>query len=131
MLGYDQKEIGNALQFVFKNKIVKREELFITSKLWNSDHSAERVQPAIEKSLNDLQLEYLDLYLMHWPIAFKPGREQARSVNDLASLDEIPIETTWEEIAKLKLPDLNTTDMDAAFRIIAGTARSMGVVVGD
>ncbi len=98
----NEKEIGNALQFVFKNKMVKREELFITSKLWNSDHSAERVQPAIEKSLNDLQLDYLDLYLMHWPIAFKPGREQARSVNDLASLDEIPIETTWEEIAKLK-----------------------------
>lgn len=98
----NEKEIGDALQFAFSKGLVTREEIFVTSKLWNSDHTAQRVLPAIEKTLADLHLDYVDLYLMHWPIAFKPGHEQARTVNDLASLDEIPLETTWEAMANLK-----------------------------
>ena len=98
----NEKEIGNALQYAFKNGWVKREELFITSKLWNSDHHPSRVQKAIERTLSDLQIDYLDLYLMHWPIAFKPGIEQAKTANDLATLDEIPLEVTWVEMHKLR-----------------------------
>lgn len=98
----NEKEIGQALQFAFANGLVKREELFITSKLWNSDHSPERVLPAIKKSLKDLQLEYLDLYLIHWPIAFKPGHEQAFSKDDLASQEESPVEKTWEAMVQLR-----------------------------
>lgn len=97
----NEKEIGQALQFAFSNGMVKREDVFITSKLWNSDHAQERVLPAIKKSLKDLQLDYLDLYLIHWPIAFKPGHEQAFSKDDLASQEEIPVENTWEAMAKL------------------------------
>jgi len=76
--------------------------MFITSKLWNSDHAPESIEIAIRKSLKDLQLEYLDLYLMHWPIAFKPEHEQARTTNDLASLDEIPLEVTWKAMNEMK-----------------------------
>lgn len=91
----NEVEIGLALQFAFLNGMVKREELFITSKLWNSDHAPERVEVAIRKSLRSLQLDYLDLYLIHWPIAFKTGHEQAKNASDLLSLEEMPVATTW------------------------------------
>jgi len=98
----NEKEIGDALRFTFTNGLVKREEMFITSKLWNSDHAPERVGIAMRKSLKDLQLDYLDLYLMHWPVAFKTGHEQAKTANDLASLDEIPLELTWKAMVEMK-----------------------------
>ena len=62
----NEKEIGISLQKVLRSGI-KREELWITSKLWNDKHAAEDVVPACQQTLQDLQLEYLDLYLIHWP----------------------------------------------------------------
>ena len=103
----NEAEIGQALQFVFQNNLVKREELFITSKLWNSDHAPERVEIAIRNSLTNLQLDYLDLYLIHWPIAFKTGHEQAKISNDLLPLEEMPIETTWKAMENLKRKGLS------------------------
>ena len=102
----NEKEIGKALQYAFHTGLIKREELFITSKLWNSDHYPERVEVAIRKSLRDLQLDYLDLYLIHWPIAFKSGQEQARDASDLVSLDEMPIADTWNAMEKIQLKGL-------------------------
>lgn len=98
----NEAEIGKALKFCMATGMVTREELFITSKLWNSDHAPERVEMAIRKSLASLQLDYLDLYLIHWPVAFKPGREQARDAADLASLDEIPLESTWQAMENVQ-----------------------------
>jgi len=98
----NEKEIGNALTFAFENSIVTREELFITSKLWNSFHHPESVEPAIRKTLADLQLDYLDLYLIHWPLVFREGHDQARSADDLLSTDEVPLADTWKEMEEIK-----------------------------
>ena len=92
----NEKEIGMALQEAFKLGLVKREDLFVTSKLWNSDHAPERVEVAIRRSLHDLQLDYLDLYLIHWPVAFKTGHEQAKTADDLTSLAQVPLKETWK-----------------------------------
>lgn len=98
----NEVEIGQALQFAFQSGMVKREDLFVTSKLWNSAHAPERVEMAIQKSLTDLQLDYLDLYLIHWPVAFKTGHEQAKNVSDLFPLTDIPLLTTWKSMEQLK-----------------------------
>jgi diketogulonate reductase-like aldo/keto reductase len=62
----NEAQIGYALQAIQRGG-VRREELWITSKLWNDKHGEEDVIPACRKSLEDLQLDYLDLYLVHWP----------------------------------------------------------------
>jgi alcohol dehydrogenase (NADP+) len=98
----NEVEIGKALKFSIATGMVTREELFITSKLWNSDHAPERVEIAIRKSLSDLQLDYLDLYLIHWPVAFKTGHEQASDATDLLSLEEMPLETTWKAMENVR-----------------------------
>ncbi len=72
----NEKEVGEALQEVFKAGKIKREDVFIGTKVWNNNHRPERVKPAFEASLKRLQLDYADLYLIHTPFAFQPGDEQ-------------------------------------------------------
>ncbi|OMO80034.1 Aldo/keto reductase [Corchorus olitorius] len=70
-----EKPLGEALAEALKlGLIASREELFITSKLWCTDAHAHLVLPALKNSLRILQLEYLDLYLVHWPLSAKPGK---------------------------------------------------------
>src|SRR6202789_1425749 len=72
----NEKEVGEAMQEVFKAGKIKREEVFIATKVWNNNHRPERVKPALEASLKRLQLDYVDLYLIHTPFAFQHGDEQ-------------------------------------------------------
>ncbi|CAD1475875.1 unnamed protein product, partial [Heterotrigona itama] len=67
----NEKEIGQAVQAKIKDGTVKREDLFITTKLWNNFHKQSSVVPTCKKSLENLGLSYLDLYLVHWPFAFQ------------------------------------------------------------
>lgn len=69
----NQHEVGPALKKVIPS-VVKREELFITSKLWNSSHQPSEVPKELDVTLKDLGLDYIDLYLIHWPAAFVPGK---------------------------------------------------------
>jgi aldehyde reductase len=72
----NEREVGQALQEGLAAGGIAREDIFVTTKLWNSNHRPERVEPAFEASLDRLQLKYLDLYLIHTPFAFQPGDEQ-------------------------------------------------------
>lgn len=92
----NEAEIGKALSEAFTQGLVRREDLWITSKLWNNSHSPEDVQPALKKTLADLQIDSLDLYLIHWPVIIRKGLEFHNSGKDLLSLDEVPIADTWK-----------------------------------
>lgn len=87
----NEKEIGTALKSLFDEGVVSREDLFLTSKLWNSKHAPKDVEPALRQTLADLQVEYLDLYLMHWPVVTNDDGE-------MVSLDEIPLIDTWKAL---------------------------------
>lgn len=91
----NEPEIGQAFADAFKDGDVKREELWITGKLWNNVHKKDAVRPALEQTLKDLQLEYLDLYLIHWPIVLKDDVVFPSSEDDFLSLEEVPISETW------------------------------------
>ena len=99
----NEVEIGLALKEAIAAGDVKREDLWITSKLWNNAHQESRVQAALQTSLKRLQLDYLDLYLIHWPVAVREDVEFPTSGDDFVSLEEIPLSETWrgmEAIAK-------------------------------
>lgn len=96
----NEKEVGEAVQEVFKAGTIKREEVFIATKLWNNNHRPERVKPAFEASLQKLQLDYVDLYLIHTPFAFQPGDDQdPRDANGSVIYDKgVTLLDTWRAL---------------------------------
>ncbi|MDR9448297.1 MAG: aldo/keto reductase [Psychroflexus sp.] len=99
----NEAAIGEALQDYFANHDLKREDIWLTSKLWNTAHLPHHVQPALQETLNALKTDYLDLYLMHWPVAFQPDLKGfPGDTNDFLSLEEAPLIDTWEAMLELK-----------------------------
>ena len=99
----NEKEVGVAMQEVFKEGKIKREEVFIATKLWNNNHRPHRAKAACEASLKKLQLDYVDLYLIHTPFAFQPGDEQdPRDVNGDVIYDKgVTLLETWRALESL------------------------------
>ncbi|XP_066264927.1 aldo-keto reductase family 1 member B1-like [Branchiostoma lanceolatum] len=97
----NEKEIGQALQENFTTGL-KREEVFVTSKLWNTRHHPDDVLPACQSSLTDLGLDYLDLYLMHFPVAFARG-DNLLPYDDKGQIITLDIHfmETWKAMEKL------------------------------
>ena len=69
----NEEAVGEAIQEALRDGAVRRDDLFIGTKLWNTNHRPDRVKPAFEASLRALRLDYADLYLIHTPFAFRPG----------------------------------------------------------
>jgi alcohol dehydrogenase (NADP+) len=99
----NEREVGEALQAGLAGSGIAREEIFVTTKLWNSNHRPERVEPAFEASLEKLALKYLDLYLIHTPFAFQPGDDQdPRDQNGNVVYDRgVTLLDTWKAMENL------------------------------
>ena len=98
-----EREVGEAMQEVFKGGKIKREDVFVITKLWNTNHRPKRVKPACEASLKKLQLDFVDLYLIHTPFAFQPGDEQdPRDANGNVIYDQgVTLLDTWRALEGL------------------------------
>src|ERR1700757_1534573 len=99
----NEREVGTALQTGLAAGGISREDIFITTKLWNTNHRPERVEPAFEASLERLGLKYLDLYLIHTPFAFRPGDDQdPRDQNGNVLYDhDVTLIDTWRAMEDL------------------------------
>src|SRR6202046_292249 len=99
----NEREVGEALQAGLAAGGIAREYIFVTTKLWNSNHRPERVEPAFAASLDRLRLKYLDLYLIHTPFAFQPGDEQdPRDQNGNVIYDRgVTLLDTWKAMETL------------------------------
>ncbi|KAH8869706.1 Aldo-keto reductase family 1 member B1 [Schistosoma japonicum] len=98
----NEAEIGEALENALNSLRLKREDIFITSKLWNTFFRPEHVRKACEETLKNLRLNYLDLYLIHWPVPLKHGGDLfPTDSNGQLCLDNVPHEDTWKEMEKL------------------------------
>src|SRR5271169_858506 len=99
----NEQAVGDAMQEVFKAGTIQRKDVFVTTKLWNNNHRPERVKPAFEASLQRLQLDYADCYIIHTPFAFQPGDEQdPRDEHGQVIYDPgVTLVETWHALERL------------------------------
>lgn len=115
----NEKQVGEGLARAMRDGLVTRDELFVILKLWNSYHHPDHVEQALDRTLADLQLDYLDIFMMHFPIAFKfvPFEEKYPASTycgdgDKIVLDKVPILDTWRVMESM---------------IAKGKAKSIGI----
>ncbi|CAH8580718.1 unnamed protein product [Dicrocoelium dendriticum] len=99
----NEKEIGEELAQSMKKLNLKREDIFITTKLWCTHFRRDLVRKCCETSLKNLQIPYIDLYLVHWPVALKPGDELLPRTEDGFHFapDKVPLLETWKAMEEL------------------------------
>lgn len=99
----NENEVGNAISAKISDGTVKREDLFITSKLWNTFHDPKHVQAAALKSLKNLKIDYLDLFLIHWPMAYQEAGDVLFPKNDKDEIlfSDVDYVDTWKALEKL------------------------------
>ena len=99
----NEEAVGEAIQQAFKAGTLRRQELFVTTKLWNSNHRPERVKPAFDGSRRRLKVDHVDCYVIHTPFAFKPGDEQdPRDEQGRVIYDSgITLVETWQAMERL------------------------------
>ncbi|XP_044137465.1 aldo-keto reductase family 1 member C1-like isoform X2 [Bufo gargarizans] len=99
----NEAEVGKAIRSKIADGTVKREDIFYTGKLWNNSHAPERVRPALEHSLKDLGLDYMDLFLIHTPVEFKPGDDPVpKDENGKLIFHNTDIRETWKAMEACK-----------------------------
>ena len=132
----NEAEVGAALKELFAAGTVRRDDLFVTTKLWNNNHRPERVRAALQASLNRLGLDAVDLYLVHTPFAFKPGDDQdPRDAHGAVVYDDgVTLAETWTAMETLVDEGLTRaiglSDIDAASTLkVVETARIKPAVV--
>jgi diketogulonate reductase-like aldo/keto reductase len=99
----NEEAVGDAIQEAFKAGTLQRQNLFVTTKLWNTNHRPERVKPAFDGSRRRLQLDHIDCYLIHTPFAFRPGDEQdPRDEHGRVIYDKgVTLVETWQALERL------------------------------
>ena len=99
----NEQAVGDAMQEMFKARKIRREDVFVTTKLWNNNHRPERVGPAFDASRQRLQIDYVDAYLIHTPFGFQPGNEQdPRDDHGQVIYDRgVTLVETWRALERL------------------------------
>jgi diketogulonate reductase-like aldo/keto reductase len=132
----NEEAIGVAMQEVFKAGVIKREDVFVTTKLWNTNHRPERVRPAFDASRRRLQIDYVDCYVIHTPFAFRPGDEQdPRDEHGQVVYDSgVTLAETWRALEDLvdggqcKSIGLSDLTLERLQEIVAGSRIKPAVV---
>src|ERR1700710_164759 len=132
----NEEAVGDALQEAIRQGTVAREDVFVTTKLWNTNHRPERVAPAFDASLRRLRLDYLDCYLIHTPFAFLPGDDQdpRDEYGDVIYDPDVTLAETWQALERLvddgRCRSIGLSDVTLEkVREIVGVARIKPAVV--
>ncbi len=134
----NEEQVGEAIRESIRGGSFKRPDLYVTTKLWNSNHRPERVKPAFEASRARLQLDYIDLYLMHTPFAFQPGDNQdPRDAGGNVIYDQgVTLMDTWRAMeglldsGKLKAIGLSDVSLEQVREVVeSGTVKPAVVEV--